>query len=190
MKRIVSFAVVGLLLTSTTWVSAEDLKSGPQPGDFVGAFTVEKCAGNESDGVETGEQLCYRCKLRNRPVVAVFAHTPDASLAKLVKEIDGVVAKHADKDMAAFVNLLGEDASSLKAKAAEVVAKSGAKKVAVVVPSEHKAGPANYNLNPEADVTVVVYREGKVKANFAVPAGGLKDSMISDIAKSAVEMLN
>ncbi len=129
MKRMLSMLALSAVVAFSGIVRADDLKSGPQPGDSVGAFTVEKCAGNEQDGVDTGEKLCYRCKLGNRPVVAVFARTPDKSLTSLMTELDGVVAKHEDKKMASFVNLLGKDLETLKEKAGWLVSESKAKNV-------------------------------------------------------------
>jgi hypothetical protein len=39
---------------------ADDLKSGLQPGQSVGAFDVVKCGGAPNDGVSVGQTLCYR----------------------------------------------------------------------------------------------------------------------------------
>jgi hypothetical protein len=178
------------ILFSVAKLRAEELKSGPQTGEQLAAFTVEKCAGNENDGVAKGEKLCYRCMLGNRPVVAVFARTPDSSLATLVKELDAIVAKHEKEKLASFVNLLGKDAEKLKGEAETLVKKSGAKNIAVVVPADHEKGPEEYKLNPKADLTILVYNQGKVEANFALPSGGLKKEVIEKIKESTLEMLN
>jgi len=87
--------MVGLLAVGSA--HAAELKSGPQVGDLVGAFQVVKAAGAPNDGVSDGEQLCYRCKLGNRPAVMVFARKPDASLAKFIEQLDAVVAKNEEK---------------------------------------------------------------------------------------------
>ena len=52
-----SVSYVGLLAAA---MAAGALKSGPQVGDSVEAFSVVKCAGAENDGVRMGQQLCYR----------------------------------------------------------------------------------------------------------------------------------
>ena len=182
-------ASVALALVGNS-LQAKELKSGPQPGDPVGAFTVEKCAGNPSDGIEDGERLCYRCKLGNRPVVAVFARGGAENLPKLIAELNGLVDKHESKKMASFVNLLGNDVGKLKNEAEALVKKSKADKVAVVVPSDHERGPENYSLNPDADLTVLVYNRGKVFANYALTADQLDDAAIGNIKESATKMLN
>lgn len=183
-----TIAATALALSGTT--QAEKLKSGPQLGESVGAFTVEKCAGNDADGVENGEKLCYRCKLGNRPVVTVFARKNDKRLAALVQELDAIVAKHEENKMAAFVSLLGDDAKTLKDEATKLVKESKAKNVAVVVPVDHQRGPENYKLNPKADLTVLVYKRGRVRANFAMTADSLNPEAIKKITTSAAELLN
>ena len=49
-------AAVGLLVAcSSTLVSAEEIQSGLQPGDAVGAFNVK-----DVTGPRKGDSLCYR----------------------------------------------------------------------------------------------------------------------------------
>src|SRR4029079_9757927 len=88
-------------------IRAAELTSGPQKGEELGAYELVKVAGNPHDGVKIGEELCYRCKMGNRPMVMVFARKADKNLAQLVKELDKVVAKNEDQKLGAFVALLG-----------------------------------------------------------------------------------
>jgi hypothetical protein len=60
MRSLTCFGLVVALSAIATAASAEDLKSGLQVGDSVGAFQVVKCSGAEEDGVKVGQQLCYR----------------------------------------------------------------------------------------------------------------------------------
>jgi hypothetical protein len=180
--------VAAAIATFASSALAESVKSGPQAGEEVGAFTVEKIAGNANDGVKEGAKLCYRCKMGNRPVVAVFARNNDSAVADLMKKLDEVSADNSDKKFIAYVNLLGNDASQLKKTAQELVEKSGAKNVAVVVPKEHETGPANYNLNPKADVTVLIYKGGTVAVNHAV-SGELSGDLIAQIVKDTDKIL-
>ena len=52
-------ATFGLVMALASVAMAEELKSGLQVGESVGAFNVEKCAGIE-DGIAVGKKLCYR----------------------------------------------------------------------------------------------------------------------------------
>ncbi len=60
MRTLWRCSVAAVFLASVATAGAEELKSGLQAGDFVGAFDVVKCAGAEDDGVKEGRQLCYR----------------------------------------------------------------------------------------------------------------------------------
>ncbi len=179
-----------MLCAAATWAVAAELQSGPSTGDFVGAFDVVKVGGAVGDGVTAGEELCYRCKYGNSPVVMVFARTADASLAKLTKKLDAEVAEHKDAKLRAFVNVLAADKSAAESAARELAAKQKVAHVAVVVPVDHQNGPTSYHLNPDADVTVLVYNSGKVLANYSLAAGGLSDAVIDSIVADAEKMLN
>ena len=57
--------------------------------------------------------------------------------------------------------------------------------------NEYQAvGRADYQLNDKADVTVLIYREGKVAANHALAAGGLSDEAIKQIITDTSKILN
>jgi len=185
-----TMVIPALLVASTSLLQAAEMKSGLQAGEHVGAFLVEKCAGNPQDGVPVGGKLCYRCMLGNRPVVAVFARKVDDDLALLVRQLDALVSQNEAKKMASFVNLLGDDQEALKSAAKSLVEKSHSQHVAVVVPKDHKAGPKNLKLNPQAGVTVLIYRQGIVEANHAVAAGGLNSQEIATIVRDARKILN
>jgi len=190
MRVVTSVCVAATLVVSAGIAHAESLKSGPQVGDEVGAFDVVKVAGATDDGVKVGDELCYRCKLGARPTVMVFARKADAALAKLVKELDTVVAHNKDKKFSSFVTLLGADADKLKADGEKVVSDSKAENVAVVVAKDHNDGPADYKIDPKAEVTVLIYREGKVEANHALSEGGLTDSEIKKIIADTSKIIN
>jgi hypothetical protein len=59
MRRLCSYGAAALVVAGAAAAVAAELKSGLQVGEFVGAFDVVKCAGPE-DGVQEGQQLCYR----------------------------------------------------------------------------------------------------------------------------------
>jgi hypothetical protein len=189
MKRTIALSLVALFGLAAT-VSAANLSSGPQAGEMVGAFEVKKVAGNKNDDVAEGQELCYRCKLGNRPVVAIFSRQPDEKLGRLIKEVDSVVGQNSDKKMAAFVNLLGSDEASLEAAAKKIVEKSGAENIAIVVPKDQPNGPASYKISPEAETTVLIYVKGKVVANHAFAPGALDDKTITKIVDDTAKILN
>jgi hypothetical protein len=170
-------------------VAVAEVTSGPQVGETVGAFTVTKVTGNPDDGVAEGRNLCYRCKMGGRPVVMVFARSADEKLAKLLKKIEEEVEEHQDEKLMSFVNMIGADAESLKKATEEFAAKHGITRIAFVVPEDAKDGPADFNIAPDADVTVVCYKEGKVKANHAFAKGGLSDDKIDAVVEASCALV-
>ena len=124
-----------------------------------------------------------------KPVVMVFARKADDKLAGLVKELDKTVAKNSDQKLSSFVNLLGKDPAALKTQAKDFVSKNKVENVALVVPEDNENGPAEFNINPEAEVTVVIYRGGKVVANHALSAGKLDDKATAGIIADTSKIL-
>lgn len=144
------------------------LKSGPQTGETIGAFNVTKIAGAEDDGVEVGNNLCYRCRNGSRPQVIVFARSTSPKVASLVQELDKAVAENESSNLRVFVNILSEDKEDASDVAKKFAASSKAKHIPFVVPNEFENGPDNYGINPGAELTVVMAVDKGVKANFAV----------------------
>ena len=138
-----------LTVTDLNSSAAADLKivgkaklvGGKQTIDGVGAFHVKKVAGAKEDGVKTGAELCYRCKLGDRPVVMVFARTPDEKLAGLLKALDKQVGKHKEEKLSSFVNLIGKDEKKLGSAGEKLAEEAELENVAVVVPVDQPNGP-------------------------------------------------
>jgi hypothetical protein len=181
---------LAILLACAASVRAAELTSGLQPGDLVPAFNVEKCGGAVNDGKEVGANFCYRCMLGNKPVVMVFSRSADKNLAMLAKELDKHVTKNADQKLSSFINLIGSDPAALKSKAKSFAADNGLENVALVVPDDNQNGPPEFKVSPEADVTVTIYRNGKVEASHAIPAGGLSAKEIRSIIADTAKILN
>jgi hypothetical protein len=187
MKVFTSVCVVAALVAGATLVRADDeLKSGPQPGQPIKAFNVIKVAGADSDGVDKGETLCYRCKYGSRPMVMVFARGTDEKLTSLVKELDEAVSKNKDKKLAAFVNIVGEDKDAAEKDAKTLASASSPTNVPIVVPEEAQNGPDNYGINPKAGLTVIVAFEGKVESSRAYANLDSADvkAILADVSKS------
>lgn len=170
---LVKFVAVAALFAPWGYAAAEELKSGPAAGDQIAAFEVVKCAGAENDGVEAGKTLCYRCKYGSSPMVMVFTRNGSGPMAKFVGQLDAAVSKHADHGLKGFVNLLGAKQADLEAQAKKLGQSN--KSVPVVVPVDFEKGPQGYDLNDEAEVTIVLAKKGQVVATHACAAGEFND---------------
>jgi hypothetical protein len=124
-------------------------------------------------------------------VVMVFAKNNAASLAGLVKKLDKLVADKKDSKLTSVVNFMAEEDAAEKAKEeiTKFAEKNEVKNVSLSVTNQEAS--KNFKINPEADVTVLVYRDKKVTANRAVEAGKLGDktiaAIIADAEKAAAE---
>jgi hypothetical protein len=192
MKKLVTLGLVAAVASFTACAKAEDMEAGLKAGDAIGAFNVEKCAGAPEDGVAVGTKLCYRCKLGNRPMVMVFSRSsvPTDKVAAIVTELDKTVAANKDKNLASFVSFIGADAEALKAEAKKVESAAKASNVALVVAKDQPNGPKGYKINEDADVTVIIAKEGKVTASYAVKADGLSKDLIAKVVADAKSLVN
>lgn len=187
--RSASFVMAVAVVLGLASVATAEVTSGPQAGEMVGAFTVTKVAGNPDDGFPVGRAGCYRCKTGSKPVVMVFARSADEKLAKLLKKIDEEVEEHQNEKLMSFVNMIGTDAETLKKAAEDFVAKHGIKRIAFVVPEDAQNGPSDFKIAPDADVTVVCYKGGEVKANHAFAKGGLTDDKIDAVVEASCSLV-
>ena len=167
MKSLMSLAVAVAMLCTSAAI-AEEVKSGLQEGESIGAFYVTKVCGAEEDNVPANENLCYRCKNGSRPQVIVFTRSTDDKVVSLVKKLDAQVSKNEEAQLRAFVNMLGDSKEAATDEVKKLAAATKAKSIPFVVPNENENGPDNYGINPKAEVTIIFANDGKVVANWAV----------------------
>lgn len=113
----------------------------------------------------------------------VFAKNNAASLAGLAKKLDKLVAEKKDSKLTSVVNIMADEPDKAKEEVAKFAEKNELSNVAVTVADEK--GAKNFKINPEADVTVMIYRDKKVTANHAVQAGKLDEKTIAAIVADA-----
>uniref|UniRef100_A0A7C4LKP0 Redoxin domain-containing protein n=1 Tax=Schlesneria paludicola TaxID=360056 RepID=A0A7C4LKP0_9PLAN len=138
---------------------AAELQSGLAKGEFVPAFFV--C---DVTGPAKGEELCYRCKYGDRPVVTIFTRVMTPEVTQLAKAIDGVVAKNEDSRMAGFVVVMTEDPDKVKSELTAAAEKAQLTKVPLTT-FKGSDGPAAYKINKDAEVTVMMWVDGAVKVS-------------------------
>jgi len=121
----------------------------------------------------------------------VFARKTDDALASLVKQIDAVVAANENQKMASFVTFLGDDPAALKPAVEKLAAEHKIENVALTVATgkDPAAGPKNMKVSPEAEVTVVIYKNRKVEANHALAPGKLNEEAIKKIVADTSKIL-
>ena len=165
-----------------TGVNAEDaIKSGPQVGEKVpGPFHPLNINGDAA-----GKTNCLYCSNGENPVAMIFArHADSKNTASLIKKIDEATVKNAKADMGSFVVFLNDE-KGLEESLKKMAEKADLKKLVLSI--DNPSGPKGYNVAKDADVTVVLYVDRKVKANYSFKKDELKEAdiekIISDISK-------
>jgi hypothetical protein len=181
MHRIVGLSLSFALFAGAVF-AAGALKSGPQVNEEVpGPFHPLNVTGEKA-----GEKFCLYCCNGNNPVAMIFAREASPELAKLIKKVDACTAKNSDCKMGSFVVFLS-DKEGLDKELKAMADKEELKKIVLSI--DNPAGPEKYNVSKDADVTVVLYVEHKVKANYAFKKGELKDQDIESITSDVKKIL-
>jgi hypothetical protein len=116
----------------------------------------------------------------------IFAREVSDPLTSLVKKIDAAtVANKADKMRSGVVFLTDEESAKDKLKA--LADKEGIKSTILAI--DNVAGPPEYHIAKEADVTVILYNKRKVEANFAFRKGELSAQKIEQIIGALPKIL-
>ena len=103
-------------------------------------------------------------------------------MTSLVKELNAAVLVNKDKKMAAFTVVLTEDADKTEEQL-KALAKSANINSVPLTLLEGTAGPPAYKIAKDAEVTVLLWRGLKVKANHAFAKGKLNAEAIKKIVE-------
>lgn len=183
MKKFSAVLAVCLLAAGAAY-AADQVKSGLPVGELVPAFNVR-----DITGPSKGKTLCYRCQYGARPVVTVFTRELNDTVKDLVKQVDEKVSANKDKKMAAFVVVLTEDPDTVEPKI-EALAKDAKISSTPLTIVEGAAGPPEYKLSKEAEVTVMMWVEGEVKVNQAFAKGKLDKKAVEKLVSETTKILN
>lgn len=163
--------------------TATGLDSGPPVGSKkIPAFNFLNCNGDKA-GALTSQVV----KNGANPVAMIFARELSEPVIALIKKLDTATAANAKAKMGSFV-VFCSDEPKLQGRLEELARKE---KIAhcIIGIAQKKMGPAGYGLHPEADVTVVLYVNRTVKANFAFKKGEMKEKDIDAILMALPKVL-
>jgi len=173
--RIVALGLAFILLAGFTLAEEKGkVKSGPQVGeDLAGPFHPLNV-----NGKAAGNKHCLYCENGANPVAMIFAREATPELKKLITKLDTCTSKNSGCEMGAFVVFCSDD-KGLEDKLKTVAKDADLKKVVLSI--DNPAGPKGYNVARDADVTVVLYKDRNVKANYAFKKGELNEKAIDEI---------
>jgi hypothetical protein len=114
----------------------------------------------------------------------VFAREINDPLTGLVKKMDAVTQEKGSNKLGSVVVFLGDD-EKLEKAIKDLAEKEKVKKTTLML--DNKAGPEDFHIDKNADVTVLLYVDKTVKVNRAYKKGEFKaedvDKVIKDLPK-------
>jgi hypothetical protein len=116
----------------------------------------------------------------------IFAREVSDSLTGLVKKIDAATVQHKDARMGSFI-VFCSDEEKLEDKLKDLAKKEDLKKIVLTI--DNPQGPQQYKIAKDADVTVVLYKGQKVKANYAFKKGELQETDVEKIVGDLSKIL-
>lgn len=160
MKQLAA-ALALLLLAPVSAVAGA--QSGPPAGGTVLPFTS-----NMVTGANRGRQHCYVCELKDEPAILVFARGTSPATASLLRQLTDAVGRHRDRKLFGWFVFLGEKGAekelAREREVYEFVRRQGATALPVSALGDPE-GPPGYRISPQAEVTILYFRNRKVTAN-------------------------
>jgi hypothetical protein len=185
---ILAIIVVVTLCRGT--LSAAQIKSGPQAGEMVaGPFHYLNI-----NGAHAGNPHCLVCEFGLCPAVLIFVReTPssNSALAGLLQKLDAAIARYQNAELRTGVVVLSDDFANQNSRK-DLIAKweSSVKDLKhILVAADGPDGPPEYKINKDAEVTVVLYQQHKVVANFGFGKDQLSDKDASAIMMAVNKMI-
>src|SRR5262249_15288500 len=109
------------------------------------------------------------------------------NLTSLVKKVDAETGKNSKAKMGSFIVYCDDD-EKMEDKLKALAKKEDLKKIVLTL-VDKKSGPEEYELDKDADITVVLYTKRKVVPQFAYKKGEFKDKDVEEIIKDIPKIL-
>lgn len=174
-------AISAVAILSCAAASADDRL---EIGAVVREFYVQ-----DVTGPAAGNELCYRCRYGNRPVIAIFARRTSDQLAALVKEVDDAVDRNSDKELAAFVVLMTDEPAEQEDALRTWAEQHEFQKVPLTL-FDDELGPRAYRLKRDADVTVMMWVGGQLAVNESFDRDGLSPEAVAGVIRNTGKILD
>src|SRR5207302_211205 len=107
-----------------------------------------------------------------------FARSVTPQVGTLLKKLDEATERNSKAGMGSFA-VFCSDKEGLEASLKDLAGKQGLKKLVLSI--DNPAGPKSYDIAKDADVTVLLYNEFTVRANYAFKTGELNEKGIDSI---------
>lgn len=165
---------IAIVLLLTTWLSAQEpIYSGPQPGEKLAAFEVRGVLGEAA-----GKTLNFVKAAEGKPIVLIFVHEVSRPALGFTRTLSGYTVTRNVDGLHTGVIWLDDDATAAE-NTVKRVQHALTPKAPLGVSLDGREGPGSYGLNRNVALTILVGKENKVVANFAL----VQPSLQADLPK-------
>ena len=160
--------LVSIALLLVSWSPAvahaadDAVFSGPQVGEAITPFKARHALGEEA-----GEDFDVVTQADGKPVFIIFVHEVTRPSVGLTRLLSTYANQRTKDDLNAAVVFLSADATETESwmkRAQHALPKS----VPIGISVDGQEGPGAYGLNREVSLTMLVAKDNKVTANFAL----------------------
>lgn len=172
MTRLVLVAICATLLDAPYAIAQEKVFSGPQVGEKLKPFKVKGVFDDDA-----GKDMDFVTKADGKPVLLVFVHDanrPSIGMTRLIMNY----AMTRSKDLVSGTVWLTDDATEAENRL-KTMRHALAKDAPIGISPDGKEGPGAYGLNRNMTLTIIVAKDNKVTANFAL----VQPSLQADLPK-------
>jgi len=165
--------IVFLLIHFTDQKPDDKIFSGPQVGEKTAPFKMRGVFGDDA-----GKELDVVTKAGGKPTVLLFVHDANRPSIGFMRILMNYIGEQAKKDLNGAIVWLAADVSEAEA-ALKRMSQALPKNVPIGISTDGKEGPGTYGLNRNVTLTVLIVKDNKVTANFAL----VQPSIQADLPK-------
>jgi hypothetical protein len=160
--RRAAWIAVTLLSVATVHGQQEPVFSGPQVGDKLAPFEIKGVFGPQA-----GKQIDLVSAAGEKPMVVVFVHERTRPAFGLTNTVMRFAASRAKDGLVSAVVFLTDDVTSTE-RWMKQVEQHFPQGVTMGISVDGVEGPGAYGLNRNVTLTVLVAKQNRVTANFAL----------------------
>jgi hypothetical protein len=179
-RRALTLAILAILAARCVLAQAVDpVFSGPQIGEPLTPFMARGVY-----DADAGKAIDLIARANGKPVFLVFVHESNRPSIMVTRVLMNYAARRAKDGLVAGAVWLADDAASTEQflKRARHALPGG---VPIGISVDGKEGPGAYGLNRKVTLTVLVGKENKVTANFAL----VQPSVQADVPKILAQVV-
>ncbi len=153
--------------------NSQPIFSGPQPGEKLASFEVRGVLGDSA-----GQTLNFVKSAAGKPLVLIFVHEVSRPTISFTRILSAYTVTRAPDGLHTGVIWLDDDATTAESTVKRVQHALTAK-APLGVSLDGREGPGSYGLNRHVALTILIGKDDKVIANFAL----VQPSLQADLPK-------